>query len=1201
MQIRKGKTIRSGFAVGKLHIIAAKPNVKKFSVTDVDTEVQRTRDAIATLVQIMDKKISVADQTTATILNGQKLLLEDTNFYNDIANRITRQKICAEFAVSESAKGLAQEMEHLQDKYLRTRAEDIRQVAGLLTDVLLGYNNVTELAEDVILVAEEFTPAQLIALDKAHILGLIAKSGSPASHTSILAENYGWPYIAGIDFSEFSNNTVVILDGDNECVIVEPNQETLQFAMTKITEQKTLDEQAPIATNMKVCANISSVEDMAKVIECNADGIGLFRTEFIFMNRTLPPDEDEQYAIYSQVLKEMQGKEVIIRTIDVGTDKPVPYLNMTAEENPALGLRGLRVSLANPEIFRVQLRALLRASLCGNLGVMFPMVTSLCEIGKIKKQINLAKTELNLRKEQYADFKLGAMIETPAAALIAEQLGKELDFLSIGTNDLTQYTLALDRQAHGLDEYYDAHHEAVLSLIEMTVKGAVKHHCPVGICGKLGGDKKIIPRLVQAGLAEVSVAPASISSVRQAIAKAENQMSVSVCCNNFVTGTNDTEEIAAPASGQLLNLKDVPDKTFASGVLGQGFAIDPDDGIIRSPIIGTITNIAEARHAVCITSPCGTEVLLHIGIDTINLKGNYFDVKVKENQRVQKGDVLIEADLAGIKAAGYSAITPVIICKTGEGRELEYIIKEVAPETAPIPNHTEKKVEITAAEAKSISGKPNFSLIHYVQNLGKAIMLPVAVLPVCGLLMGLGYMLCPATMQGGNIVGFSNVLGLSMVKAGSALIDNMAMMFAIGVGIGMSEKNNGTGALAALASWLMLTSLLSTNFITTIFPEIAKDQNIILAFSKIANPFIGILAGLIGANCFNRFKNAHMPDWLGFFSGKRFVPVAASVISIFVAAALFFIWPILFNGLVTLGKGIADMGAFGAGIYAFLNRLLIPLGLHHALNNVFWFDTIGLGDLTHYWAQHSSKDVTWSLGMYMSGFFPCMMFGVPGAALAIVHTVKDKTKHKLTAGLFLSAAICSFVSGVTEPFEFAFMFAAPILYFAYSLLYGIFTFIVTVVGFRAGFCFSAGAIDLAFSSFLPAAANTWMIIPLGIAAFICFYLVFRIMIQKLNLPTPGRETGFEEGIKSLENNMGDNKYNKQAELLLNALGGKDNVVSLDNCITRLRIKVKSGQAVNDSGIKKSGAINIIHINDTSLQIVIGTKAQFLADAIREKL
>ena len=484
--------------------------------------------------------------------------------------------------------------------------------------------------------------------------------------------------------------------------------------------------------------------------------------------------------------------------------------------------------------------------------------------------------------------------------------------------------------------------------------------------------------------------------------------------------------------------------------------------------------------------------------------------------------------------------------------------------------------------------------MKFLQKLGKALMLPVAVLPICGILMGIGYYLCPATMQGGDIEGVKNLIGFFLVKAGSALIENMAILFAIGVGVGMSEKNDGTGGIAALASWLMITTLLSTGVVTTLIPSIADNATKTLAFNKIANPFIGILSGVIGSSCYNKFKNTKLPNWLAFFSGKRCVAIIAGLVSIIVSAVLLFVWPLLFGALVALGDAVAGMGIVGAGIYAFLNRLLIPTGLHHALNNVFWFDTIGLGDLQHFWAGETSADVTWSLGMYMSGFFPCMMFGIPGAALAMIQCAKP-AKKKIAIGLVASAAVCSFVCGVTEPFEFGFMFLAPGLYVIYALLYGIFTIITVALGFRAGFSFSAGATDLLFSSTLPAAQKTVLIIPLGIAAFVVFYFVFLFAIKKFDLKTPGREDDDDlEEEKKVQ--LASDNYTEIAKKILAGCGGKGNIVSIDNCVTRLRLEVRDMTAVNDKAIKAAGVAGVIKPGKTSVQIIVGTKVQFVADA-----
>ncbi len=486
--------------------------------------------------------------------------------------------------------------------------------------------------------------------------------------------------------------------------------------------------------------------------------------------------------------------------------------------------------------------------------------------------------------------------------------------------------------------------------------------------------------------------------------------------------------------------------------------------------------------------------------------------------------------------------------------------------------------------------------MKFLQKLGKSLMLPVACLPICGLLMGIGYALCPSTMQGGDVTGFVQLLGLFLVKAGAALIDNMAVLFVIGVGVGMSEDNDGTGGVAALASWLMMTTLLNTGFVTTIMPSVAENINSTIAFDKIANPFIGILAGVIGSTCYNKFKGTKLPDWLSFFSGKRCVAIISGVVSIIVSAILLFVWPLIFGVLISAGQAIAGMGAVGAGIYAFLNRLLIPTGLHHALNNVFWFDTIGLGDLGNFWAGKTSADVSWDLGMYMSGFFPCMMFGIPGAALAMIHTAKSN-KKKVAIGLVASAAVCAFVCGVTEPFEFGFMFLAPALYVIYAALYGIFTVITVLVGFRAGFCFSAGATDLVFSASLPAAQNTWMIIPLGIAAFIVFYVVFRFAIIKWDLKTPGREDDDEEAEKKVV--LSNDNFTEVASIILEGVGGKGNVTSIDNCITRLRLEIKDYTLIDEKKIKSAGVAGVVRPGKNAVQVVVGTKVQFVADEFKK--
>ena len=489
-------------------------------------------------------------------------------------------------------------------------------------------------------------------------------------------------------------------------------------------------------------------------------------------------------------------------------------------------------------------------------------------------------------------------------------------------------------------------------------------------------------------------------------------------------------------------------------------------------------------------------------------------------------------------------------------------------------------------------------MMKYLQKLGKALMLPVAVLPICGILMGIGYALAPAVMGAeGATSGAAYTIGFLLIKAGGALIDNMAWLFAIGAAVGLAD-NDGTAGLAGLVSFLMMQQLLNPGVVGMV-RHLEEGTATYIAFQKVAgNSFIGILAAVVGAACYNKFKNTQLPDWLAFFSGKRFVAIATGLISILVSVVLLFVWPVIFDALVAIGNGIAGMDGIGAGIYAFLNRLLIPTGLHHALNNVFWFDTIGLGDLNHFWAGDvtGQNGVTWSLGMYMSGFFPCMMFGIAGAALAMVQTAKNK---KAAIGLVVSAAICAFVCGVTEPFEFGFMFLCFPLYVVYSALYGIFTIITYYSGFRAGFCFSAGATDLVFSASLPAAAKTWMIIPLGIAAFVVFYFVFYFAITKFDLKTPGREDDDEEAEKKVT--LANNNYTEVASAVLAAVGGKENVKDVGYCATRLRFEVLDNAKVDEKAVKAAGAAGVIRPSKNACQVIIGTKVQFVYDELKKML
>ena len=476
-------------------------------------------------------------------------------------------------------------------------------------------------------------------------------------------------------------------------------------------------------------------------------------------------------------------------------------------------------------------------------------------------------------------------------------------------------------------------------------------------------------------------------------------------------------------------------------------------------------------------------------------------------------------------------------------------------------------------------------MMKYLQKLGKSLMLPVAVLPVCSILMGIGYWIDPTGW------GANSAIAAFLIKAGGSIIDNMGILFAIGVGVGMSEDNDGTGGLAALVSWLMITTLLSPAVVGML--KGIPVEEVAPAFGKIATQFTGILAGLIGSTCYNKFKGTKLPSALAFFSGKRSVAIVTAGMSIVAALILFFAWPAIFGALVSFGEMIMGAGAIGAGIYGFFNRLLIPFGLHHALNSVFWFDIAGIDDIGKFWGQIEGgvKGVT---GMYQAGFFPVMMFGLPAAALAMYHTAKEN-KKKVAAGLLGAAALSAFFTGVTEPLEFAFMFLAPGLYVVHALLTGITVAVVAALPVRAGFNFSAGFVDWFLSFKAPMALNPIYLLGIGLIVAVIYYVVFRIVIVKFNLKTPGREDDDDETKVVLAN---DN-FTEVARIVLEGIGGKENVTSIDNCITRLRLEIKDYTKVDEKKIKSAGVAGVIRPGKTSVQVIIGTQVQHVADEFKK--
>lgn len=476
-------------------------------------------------------------------------------------------------------------------------------------------------------------------------------------------------------------------------------------------------------------------------------------------------------------------------------------------------------------------------------------------------------------------------------------------------------------------------------------------------------------------------------------------------------------------------------------------------------------------------------------------------------------------------------------------------------------------------------------MMKYFQRLGKSLMLPVAVLPAAAILMGIGYAIDPSGW------GTGSALAAFLIKSGSAIIDNMAILFAVGVALGMSKDKDGASGLSGLVAFLIVTTLLSA-------PVVAMLKGIDVglvdpAFVKINNQFIGILSGCLAASMFNRFHSVELPTALAFFSGKRCVPIVTSALMLAVSGILFFVWPIVYGALVSFGTAISSLGAAGAGIYAFFNRLLIPTGLHHALNSVFWFDVANINDIANFWGNTGVKGVT---GMYQAGFFPVMMFGLPAAGYAMYRLAKPE-KKQATASLMIAACFAAFFTGVTEPLEFAFMFVAPGLYVVHAALTGLSVFIAALFHWTAGFGFSAGLIDFVLSSRLPLANKPYMLLLQGLVFAALYFVVFTILIKAFNLKTPGREDDDLDDEKAMV--LSNSNYSDVARSIYQALGGAANVVSIDNCITRLRLDVKDSSAIDEKAIKAAGAAGVIKPGKNSVQVIIGTKVQFVADEMKK--
>ncbi|WP_078578106.1 N-acetylglucosamine-specific PTS transporter subunit IIBC [Salipaludibacillus agaradhaerens] len=477
-------------------------------------------------------------------------------------------------------------------------------------------------------------------------------------------------------------------------------------------------------------------------------------------------------------------------------------------------------------------------------------------------------------------------------------------------------------------------------------------------------------------------------------------------------------------------------------------------------------------------------------------------------------------------------------------------------------------------------------MMKYVQNLGKSLMLPVAVLPAAAILMGIGYWIDPYGWGEGNLIA------AFLIAAGSSIIDYIPLLFAVGIALGMSKGKDGAAALSGLVAYLVITNVLSADSVALYQGVDPGEVN--AAFGNIENAFVGIISGIIASVLYNKFSHVKLPDALAFFSGKRLVPILSAAVMVAVSLIFIIVWPVVYSGLVSFATNISQLGSVGAGLYGFFNRLLIPTGLHHALNAVFWFDVAGINDIGNFWSSDGELGVT---GMYQAGFFPIMMFGLPAAALAMYHTAKSKQK-KQVASLLMAASVAAFFTGVTEPLEFSFMFLAPALYVVHAVLTGLSLFIASTFGWTAGFGFSAGLVDFTLSSRLPLANQPYMLIVQGLVFAVIYYTIFRVLIIKFNFKTPGRED-LETSEEETTSQKTDKDLSATAEKIYLGLGGYDNVTNIDNCATRLRVEVRDSANINEQQIKSAGVPAVNIVGKHSVQVIVGTNVQFVADEVNK--
>ncbi len=671
---------QKGFFAGPIHCISEGQACEIRAAGSEADELERLHAAMDSLKKSIERH--PAEGENADIQQTALSILADKTFIDKAERGIKDRGLSAAQAARAAADELASEFANLKSEYLRARQDDVHGAGERLADILEGKDDAP--FKRCAVCATNISPSQLIGIPENLIGALLTEQGSANSHASIMAGNLGIPYLFGNAeaIAEARRGSFIIVDSEAKTVTIDPDEPTRTTALERMatlrTERAHAQAQARAAANAprrtKVCANIEGPWDVDALVAADPDGVGLFRTEFLFIGRDEAPSEDEQYEAYKTVLDAMAGKEVVIRTMDVGSDKKAPWLKLPEESNPALGLRGARVSLERPPLFRTQLRALLRAAVAGNLKVMFPMIAAAWETDAIKREVQAAAEELKREEIPFMIPELGIMVETPAAALCADELAHKASFFSIGTNDLTQYTLALDREARGLERYFQPHHEAVYRLIEMCAKGGHAHGVPTAMCGQLAADPQAIHRLIELGVDELSVPVRKVEATKQLVIEAEASLREARTDNadgkadlreihteRSPSSAASTCELAAPADGELVSMEEIPDKAFSGGSLGECFGVIPDAGDVHAPIAGTVVQVAQTRHALTIAADDGTQVLVHVGLGTSALGGKPFKLHVSPGQRVEADQLMLTTDLHTIEDAGLSTMIVVAV------------------------------------------------------------------------------------------------------------------------------------------------------------------------------------------------------------------------------------------------------------------------------------------------------------------------------------------------------------------------------------------------------------------------------------------------------------------------------------------------------------------------------------------------------------